>query len=282
MTSRTSRRRAAGPEQLDESAADTPAVRFENIGIRFGGSTRDWVARHIDLDIRAGELFVVVGPSGCGKSTLLLMTAGIVEPTEGAVSTRAGRVSGPGPDRAMVFQSVDTPLMEWLTTRQNVEFGLRMKGVPKRKRAVITDEYLRKVGLTRAADKFPHELSGGMKQRVQIARVLAVSPEIVLMDEPFAALDAQTRRLMQREVERIWQEEKRTFLYVTHDIREAVLLGERIAVMSAPPVSGIKSLYEVDLPHPRNEFSPEFAELAHKIGMDIQEEVDRQWSDAEG
>ncbi|MGI5157280.1 ABC transporter ATP-binding protein [Microbispora sp. CA-102843] len=255
-------------------------VAFRDIGINFTGGRGDWVLRHLNLTVNAGEFFVIVGPSGCGKSTLLRLIAGIADASEGEVRTSRGPVTRPGADRAMVFQNVDVPLMEWLTAQQNVEFGLRMQGNPRAKRAAIAADFLRKVGLQSAAGKYPHELSGGMKQRVQIARVLAVSPEIVLMDEPFAALDAQTRKLLQQEVSRLWQEEVRTVIYVTHDIREAVLLGQRIAVMSAPPESGIKSMYEVDLPYPRDEFSPGFVDLARQIEIDIEEEVNALWSAA--
>jgi NitT/TauT family transport system ATP-binding protein len=256
------------------------AVSFRDIGINFTGGRGDWVLRHLDLTVDAGEFFVIVGPSGCGKSTLLRLIAGIADATEGDVRTPEGPVTRPGADRAMIFQNVDVPLMEWLTAKQNVEFGLRMQGRPRDERSAVADDFLRKVGLQNAAGKYPHELSGGMKQRVQIARVLAVSPGIVLMDEPFAALDAQTRKLLQHEVSRLWREEVRTVIYVTHDIREAVLLGQRIAVMSAPPESGIKSMYQVDLPYPRDEFSPGFVELARQVEIDIEEEVNKLWSEA--
>jgi NitT/TauT family transport system ATP-binding protein len=256
------------------------AASFRDIGINFRGTDRptDWVLRHLDLDIRDGEFLVLVGPSGCGKSTLLRMLAGITAPTEGTVTAADGPVTGPSPKRAMVFQSVEVPLMDWLTARKNVELGLKLQGVSRVLRQQKGEAYLRKVGLVAAADKYPHELSGGMKQRVQIARVLATAPEIVLMDEPFAALDAQSRLLLQREVARLWQEDKRTVVYVTHDIREAVLLGQRVAVMSAPPVSGIKSIYDVDLPYPRDEFSSRFTELSRQVEKDIEEEVIKVWS----
>lgn len=255
------------------------AAEFRDVGITFSPSARgEWVLRHLSVEVGRGEFFVLVGPSGCGKSTLLRMLAGIEHASEGSVATQAGPVIGPSPQRAMVFQSVEVPLMEWLTTRQNVELGLKMQGRGRSERRRIGEEYLSKVGLTGAADKYPHELSGGMKQRAQIARVLAVRPEIVLMDEPFAALDAQSRRLLQREVAQLWQDEKRTIVYVTHDIREAVLLGQRVAVMTAPPDSTIKRVYDVALPYPRDEFSPEFATLSRQIEIDIEEEVSKVWS----
>jgi NitT/TauT family transport system ATP-binding protein len=259
-----------------ETTADH--VAFSDIGINFTpGHSGDWVLRHLNLTVNAGEFFVLVGPSGCGKSTLLRILAGIAQPAEGVVRTSDGVVSAPGAERAMVFQSVDTPLMDWLTARQNVEFGLKMQGRSRAERQQIADEYLRKVGLGKAGHKYPSELSGGMKQRVQIARILAVRPSIILMDEPFAALDAQTRRFLQDEVSELWRSEGCTVLYVTHDIKEAVLLGQRIAVMSAPPESGIKSLYEVELPFPRDEYSDGFIELSRRVGADIKEEVDSLW-----
>jgi len=254
------------------------AVRFNGIGIRFDPA-QEWVLRDLNLEIVPGQFMVLVGPSGCVKSTLLRLLAGFVEPTEGAVSTTSGPVTGPAPERGMVFQSVDTPLFEWLTARQNVEFGLRLQGRKGSDVRATADKFLGMVGLNRAAHKFPHELSGGMKQRVQIARVLAVNPEIILMDEPFAALDAQTRRFLQQEVVRIWQEERRTFLYVTHDIREAVLLGQKVAVMSAPPQSVIKHVYDIDLAYPRDEFDLSFSQYARQIEQDIEVEVKKQWAE---
>lgn len=266
----------AAHDPLEDQAGRVTAARFEGLGINFGRRD-DWVLRGLDLEIGKGEFFVLVGPSGCGKSTLLRILAGITVQDEGRVLLGDEPVRGPGPERGMVFQSVETPLMDWLTARGNVEFGLKMQGVRRGRRREIADEYLAKVGLQRAADKHPRELSGGMKQRVQIARILATRPQMILMDEPFAALDAQTRRLLQNEVSSIWAEERRTFVYVTHDIREAVLLGQRVAVMSAPPDSGIKSSHIVDLPYPRDEFSPAFADLARRVERDIQEEVSKSW-----
>lgn len=255
------------------------AAELRDVGVNFHPRAEgEWVLRHLSIDVRRGEFFVLVGPSGCGKSTLLRLLAGIAQASEGSVATQDGPVMGPAPQRAMVFQSVEVPLMEWLTARQNVELGLKMQGAERSERHRIGEEYLNMVGLTVAADKYPHELSGGMKQRVQIARVLAVKPEIVLMDEPFASLDAQSRRLLQREVAQLWQEEKRTVVYVTHDIREAVLLGQRVAVMTAPPDSTIKHVYDVDLSYPRDDFSPEFGALSRQIEVDIEEEVSKVWS----
>ena len=179
----------------------------------------------------------------------------------------------------MVFQSIDGPLLEWMSVRQNVAFGLKLQA--RHGKAIfdpaLVDHWLSVVGLTGAADKLPHELSGGMKQRVQIARILAVNPKIVLLDEPFAAVDAQTRRLLQQQVSELWQSEGGTFIYVTHDIREAVSLGQRIGVMTAGPESNFRAIHEVDLPYPRDEFSPEFAAVARVVEKEIIEEVTRSW-----
>lgn len=236
------------------------------------------VLEGISLRIRRGEIFVLVGPSGCGKSTLLRLIAGFFAPSAGSIAADGRAVRGPGRDRGMIFQSVDAPLFDWLTVEQNVEFGLRMQGVPPRERRTRARALIAAVGLAGHEAKFPRELSGGMKQRVQIARALAVDPSILLMDEPFAALDAQTRKIMQREIVRIWAEVGKTIVYVTHDIREAVLLGHRVAVMTAAPGARLKQVYEIGLPHPREETAPEFAALYRLIEQDIEEEVTAAWA----
>lgn len=252
------------------------SISFQGVGIRFGAG--DWVLEWLDLSIAEGEFFVLVGPSGCGKSTLLKLVAGIERPTTGRVCARGALVTRPGPDRAVVFQSVDEPLMDWLTVRGNIDFALRMAGRRRHERPAVIADYLDRVGLTAAADKYPDQLSGGMKQRVQIARVLAVDPVMLLMDEPFAALDAQSRRFLQQELVRLWTEQRRTVLYITHDVREAVLLGQRVAVMSAPPSSGIKDEFRIDLPYPRDEFSAEFTSSCRAVEASIAEEVTLQWA----
>ena len=260
------------------------SVSFSDVSLRYAASGGDSppVISDVTFEITAGEFFVVVGPSGCGKSTLLRMVAGFLPPTAGSLTVDGRSVKGPGPDRAMVFQSVDGPLLDWLTVRQNVAFGLKLQARPGRRGrrsfdSSEVDHWLSVVGLTPAAGKYPHELSGGMKQRVQIARILAVKPDIVLMDEPFAALDAQTRRLLQQQVSDLWRSEGRTFVYVTHDIREAALLGQRIGVMKAGPRSNFREIHTLDLPYPRDEFSPEFGQVARVIEEQIVEEVMTTW-----
>ncbi|HEY6492238.1 MAG TPA: ABC transporter ATP-binding protein [Trebonia sp.] len=251
-----------------------PALSLSGVGITFG---REWVLDDVDLDVPEGQFFVLVGPSGCGKSTLLKLFAGTHAASRGEVRAYGQPVVAPGPDRAVVFQSVDTPLMEWLTVRGNVEFALKLSGVPRRQRPGIATQYLEKVGLLPAEKKYPDQLSGGMKQRVQIARVLAVQPRTILMDEPFAALDAQSRRFLQGELVRLWSEDRRTVFYITHDVREAVLLGQRIAVMTAPPRSGMKTIIDVPLGYPRDEFDPGFVSIMHEVDAAISEEVRKLW-----
>jgi len=266
----------------EQHRADTGAsVSFCDVSLTYGTANEDSppVISNLSFEIAAGEFFVVVGPSGCGKSTLLRMVAGFLTPTSGSVTVDGRTVKGPGPDRAMVFQSVDGPLLDWLTVRQNVAFGLKLQARRGRGRfdPSQVDHWLGVVGLTSAARKYPRELSGGMKQRVQIARILAVKPDIVLLDEPFAALDAQTRRLLQRQVSELWRSEGRTFVYVTHDIREAVLLGERIGVMKAGPNSSFRDIHTLDLPYPRDDFSPEVGKVARVIEEQIVQEVMTAW-----
>lgn len=262
------------PSSATDAAGES--ISFDSVGIRFGRG--DWVLESLDLTIAEGEFFVLVGPSGCGKSTLLKLVAGIERPTTGRVRARGLPVTRPGPDRAVVFQSVDEPLMDWLTVRGNIDFALRMAGRRRHERSDVVANYLDRVGLSAAAGKYPDELSGGMKQRVQIARVLAVDPVMLLMDEPFAALDAQSRRFLQQELVQLWTEHRRTVLYITHDVREAVLLGQRIAVMSAPPSSRIKDEFRVDLPYPRDEFSVDFTGYCRAVEASIAEEVKLQWA----
>ncbi|WP_405433638.1 ABC transporter ATP-binding protein [Micromonospora sp. NBC_00617] len=245
------------------------ALSLDAVNVAFG----DFVAvQDVNLDIREGEFVCLLGPSGCGKSTLLSVMAGFNSAASGEI-TRVGKpVTGAGKELGFVFQSSDA-LFDWLTVADNVGFGPRMAGIGKRERAALVEEHLRLVGLEHAADKRPPQLSGGMRQRVQIARVLANSPQIVLMDEPFGALDAQTRTVMQHELDRIWRERRCTIVFVTHDIDEALILADRIAIMTAGPAARIKSSYEVGLPRPRDEDSPQFVELRHQIRADITEEV---------
>jgi NitT/TauT family transport system ATP-binding protein len=224
-----------------------------------------YIIQDVNLAVKGGEFFVLLGPSGCGKSTLLGLIAGFVSKTSGEVRVGEKEVDRPGQDRAVVFQQADSSLFPWLTVRENVEFGLRMKRLPAAKRKEISDQYIEMVGLEGHERKFPRELSGGMKQRVQLARVLAGDPAILLMDEPFGALDAMTRRTMQKELARIWRDTDKTVIFVTHDIQEAILLGGRIGIMSPGPSSQISHIYDVPLAYPRDIADPAFHELYNAI-----------------
>ncbi len=209
----------------------------------------------IDLTIGQGELVCVIGASGCGKSTLLRIVAGFEEPTTGAVTVRGKPIAGPASDRGMVFQ--DYALFPWMTVRQNIGFGPRQRGLSRSEINSLAEEFARLVGLERFADRYPGQLSGGMKQRVAIARVLANSADVLLMDEPFGALDALTREQLQRELLQIWARTGVTVIFVTHSVEEAVLLADRVLVMSAGP-GRIENDIVIDLPRPRDVSSPEF------------------------
>jgi NitT/TauT family transport system ATP-binding protein len=225
----------------------------------------------IDLDLAENEFVSLVGTSGCGKSTLLGIVAGLVEPTTGHVLVDGAPISGPGRDRGVVFQQYT--LFPWLTARQNIEFAL--DGVGRAERRRIADEHLELVGLRAFADAWPRQLSGGMKQRVAIARALCYRPRILLMDEPFGALDAQTRLLMQELLTRIWESHRLTVLFVTHDVEEAVTISDRVLVMSNRP-GRIKEEVPIPLPRPRTlavQETPDFLKLRHRILASIREEV---------
>ena len=223
------------------------------------------VLHNIDVRIKQGEFFCLVGQSGCGKTTLLNVIAGFLPPTNGAVYLDGCVLSGPSNDRVVVFQDVHNSLFPWMTVRENVEFGLRMLSRPPDERKQRVDALLQLVGLTEHDGKFPDELSGGMKQRVQIARALAIGPKVLLMDEPFASLDAQTRRTMQGELLRIWERTKTSVLFITHDIIEAVTLADRIGVMSKGPAATITHMLQPDLPRPRAFADGHFAGLVSQI-----------------
>jgi len=215
-----------------------------------------------DLAVEDGEFVCLLGPSGCGKSTLLNVIAGFVRPTEGRVTLDGVEVSAPGRDRGVVFQ--DHALFPWFRVGQNVEFALKMGGLPRPERERIADRYLDLVGLRAFRAAFPKELSGGMKQRVAIARALAGDPKILLMDEPFGALDAQTRRTMQDEVTKIWTATGKTIVFVTHAIEESLLLADRVVVMSSRP-GRIKAVLPVPLDRPRSDVAADFVALKAQI-----------------
>jgi NitT/TauT family transport system ATP-binding protein len=219
----------------------------------------------VSLDIADNEFVTVVGPSGCGKSTLLNILAGLDAPSGGSALVDGVPVRGPGPERGVIFQQY--ALFPWLTVRQNVEFGPKTAGVPKRERRERAEHFIRLVGLEQFADSLPKTLSGGMKQRCAIARAYAVNPSILLMDEPFGALDALSRVRLQVQLLDTWSQDRRTVMFITHDVDEAVFLANRVIVMAARP-GRIHDVIEIDLPYPRDEdirLSPRFGELRNRV-----------------
>ena len=253
-------------------------LAIEGVGRVFAGARGAAAVRAltpIDLAIADNEFLTILGPSGCGKSTLLRIVAGLDRPTEGRVLLDGRPITGPGPDRGMVFQSYT--LFPWLNVIENVGFGLREKGLPQHKRAALASDWCRRVGLSGFERHYPKQLSGGMQQRTAIARALANEPQVLLLDEPFGALDMQTRALMQEMLAGIWEREKKTVLFVTHDIEEAIFLGRRVVVMSARP-GRIKSDVRIDLSYPRPytvKTSAEFSALKARLTEDIREEAMR-------
>ena len=221
------------------------------------------VLEGIDLDVRENEFLVLLGPGQSGKSTLLRILAGLETPSSGSVLLNNETPQGPGPDRAMVFQTYS--LFPWRTVRGNVEMGPKFKGMPKKERRELADHYIKLVGLDGFQDAFPHQLSGGMKQRVGIARAYVNIPEVLLLDEPFGQLDAQTRYLMEQEVVRIWEQDKRTVLFVTNNIDEAIYVGDRIVTLKGKLPGTMDAVYPVDLPRPREHADLKFLELRRRI-----------------
>lgn len=231
------------------SAVDRGHVSLQGLGITFGsGPQRIPAVSDVDLAIEPGQFVSIVGPSGCGKSTLLNIIAGFITPTNGSASLDGQPIQGPGPERGVVFQQYS--LFPWLTVRANVEYGLRMRGIPAAERVRSVNELLERCGLADFADHFPEQLSGGMRQRVGIVRALANEPRVLLLDEPFGALDAQTRVVMQEILLDMWQRSRISVLFITHDIEEAVFLSDRVYAMSARP-GAIKAVLDITLPRPR-------------------------------
>jgi NitT/TauT family transport system ATP-binding protein len=222
------------------------------------------VLKDFDLAIARGEFHLILGASGCGKTTALNLLAGFEQPTHGRITVDSRTVTGPGIERIVIFQGDDS-LFPWLTAIENVEFGLRVQGLPTSQRRALSRDQLRMVGLSGHENKFPSQLSGGMKQRIQIARALVCESPILLMDEPFAAVDAQTRAGLQEELSSIWQRTGGTVFFITHDISEAILLGDRISVMEAGPASRIRQTITVDLPRPRSPADAAFGRYYQEV-----------------
>ncbi len=254
-----------------------PVLTANNISKIYpiNGTSQVVAIQNLSLEINEGEFVCIIGASGCGKSTLLNMFAGFLKPTSGDVRLRGEPIQGIEPRCGMVFQSY--ALFPWKTVRGNVEFGLKMQGISKAERHRIADEYIDLVKLTGFGDRYPTELSGGMQQRVTLARILAANPEVLLMDEPFAALDAMTRQVLQEELLRIHDKHRKTTVFITHNIDEALVLADRIVVLSTRP-GQVKEVFENNLPRPRHitvQFSKEFAEFKSELWGCIEEEVNR-------
>jgi NitT/TauT family transport system ATP-binding protein len=261
-------------QQIEQHQATKGSVQVEGLSVAFRRRSQvNYVLESINLSIHPGEFVCLLGPSGCGKSTLLNVIAGFIKATEGYVLVDGQPIVRPGADRGFVFQQYS--LLPWKTTFQNVELGLKIRGMAKAERTQLVNSYLNRVGLYKYRNSYPNQLSGGMQQRASIVRALVNFPSVLLMDEPFAALDAQTRHMMQELLLDIWGDLKTTVIFVTHDIEEAIFLGDRICVMGVQP-GRIKAEITVDLPRPRHfddTLSPMFVDLHRQIFELIREET---------
>lgn len=255
-------------------ASGVPKLCLQELSLSYKGSNGDRLLAldRIELKVTPGEFLCIVGPSGCGKSTLLHLVAGLHSPTSGRVLVDNKPVEGTGTDRILIFQELG--LFPWLRVGENVEFGMKMKGFSRAERRERAEHYLRLVHLSQFKDSYIHQLSGGMRQRVALARALASEPDVLLMDEPFAALDAQTRDLLHDELERIWAETGRTIVFVTHNVREAVRLGDRVLLLTFRP-GRIKREFLVDLPRPRHIEDGVVAQTAREILSDLRDEINK-------
>jgi ABC-type nitrate/sulfonate/bicarbonate transport system ATPase subunit len=257
-------------DKLEHEMSNKPKVQISGVSKRFTAETI--ALDRIDLDLAENSFTCLLGPSGCGKSTLLGMIAGFVTPSTGEVLVNGRKVTGAGADRGVVFQ--EYALFPWRTARDNVAFGPMIRRMSRAEQRATADRYLALVGLAGHGAKFPTELSGGMKQRVAIARALANNPSVLLMDEPFGALDAQTREILVEVLLRIWQQDRKTVVFVTHSISESIFLADRIVVMSTRP-GGIKEVVDVALPYPRERTAPEFIALERRLKQLVREEVEK-------
>ena len=254
--------------------SSTALLEVRDLGVTFGsGATANVAVEEIDLDIAAGEFITIVGASGSGKTTLLRAIDGLIKPTTGEVRLRGELVTGPGRERGFVFQA--DCLLPWRTIRDNVAFGLEVQGSPRSEARATAEEMLELTGLSGTEDQYPAELSGGMRQRVNLARALATDPEVLLMDEPFAALDAQTKEVLQSELLSIWEKRQKTVLFVTHQLDEAIYLADRVVVLSAGP-GRIREIVDVDMERPRPldvKHTAEFAQRVDHVWRLIKKEV---------
>ena len=257
----------------------TPLVVCRNVGKVFPTPKGPFTALEgIDLAVERREFVVFLGPSGCGKSTLLYLIAGLEPITSGTLESGGVAVTGPGTDRGLIFQ--ESSLFPWMTVGENVTFGLKLQGISAAERRRVAADLLRKVGLSDAGEKRPDQLSGGMRQRAAMARALSLRPEVMLLDEPFAALDVQTRSKMQNFLLDVWRESGASMLFVTHHIDEAVALADRVVVFTARP-GRIKSIVPIDMPRPRDPRSPEFHALSDHLTDLLRDEVDRAFAEQE-
>lgn len=248
-------------------------IRVEHVSKEFQSARGPLAAvDDISLEVRDSEIICIVGPSGCGKSTLLRMIAGLDQATKGRILLGGKTVTGPSPSLGFVFQ--EYTLFPWRTVKKNVEFGLELKNASPTEMSEIADRYIDMVGLSKFKDSYPHQLSGGMKQRTAIARTLAVGPSILLMDEPFGALDAQTRNILQEQLLLIWEKEKIKMIFVTHNVDEAVFLADRVAIMTARP-GRFKEIIDINLPRPRKRTDPEVNKVRDLILKSLFEEVQK-------
>ena len=248
-------------------------LKIDNVKKIYNSRNGEMIALNgVNLDIAENEFICVVGPSGCGKSTLLNIIAGLLEPTSGAVYCDGKKVEGTGTERGVVFQQY--ALFPWMTVKKNVMFGLKLQGLKGKEAEEKAMKYIKMVQLEDFLDHYPKELSGGMKQRVAIARAYAVNPSVLLMDEPFGALDAQTRTQLQSELLETWEKEQKTCFFITHDVDEAIILAQKVIIMSARP-GRIKEIVDIDIPYPRTQetkMSPEFLELKNHIWGQVYQE----------
>ena len=266
--------------EIDSQAAETPAISCINVDKTWGADTDRAVeaVKGFNLDVGKNEFIVLLGPSGCGKSTLLYLIAGLEELTAGQIKSHGRRVVGPDSDRSLIFQ--ESSLYPWLSITQNVAFGLKLRGMAKDERRSIAIQLLNKVGLGGFEEKRPDELSGGMRQRAAVARALAMEPSVLLMDEPFAALDVQTRSKLQDFLIQIWRDSGASVLFVTHHIDEAIALADRVVVFTARPGT-IKSIVPIELPRPRDHRDPVLRDLRDQLIELLADEVDRAFAEQE-